>query len=95
MAAYGPKNIVVSGEIEALKLIAAKFEAEGIPNRLLQVSHAFHSVLMDPVLNDIREVMSGITMAPTKIPLISDLDGKQFPIGTTVDREFWISPSPR
>jgi len=49
-AVNGPKSIVVSGENQALEKLLAQFEADGIKSRRLNVSHAFHSPLIEPML---------------------------------------------
>ena len=45
----GPENVVISGRAAAVQAIGAKFAAAGIRVEALRVSHAFHSVLMEPV----------------------------------------------
>ena len=47
-ALNGPGNVVISGAAPAIHAVLSQLEAEGIKTRLLTVSHAFHSPLMDP-----------------------------------------------
>ena len=71
----GPENVVISGRTEAVERIARAFEAEGVETRPLKVSHAFHSPLMDPILEPFSEVVRQITYFKPRIPLVSNLTG--------------------
>src|SRR5690606_17941279 len=42
----------------------------------LQVSHAFHSALMDPMLKEFTRVAEGIQTQPPAIPVVSTLTGE-------------------
>ena len=74
-AINGPENTVISGEGQAVRRVAANLEAEGIETRTLQVSHAFHSPLMEPILNSFERVAKEITFHPPHLTLISNLTG--------------------
>ncbi|MFC4470359.1 polyketide synthase dehydratase domain-containing protein, partial [Streptomyces xiangluensis] len=53
----------------------------------LRVSHAFHSPLMDPMLADFAQALSGITFHPPRIPLVSNLTGALVAPDTA---EYWV-----
>ncbi|MFJ2805919.1 type I polyketide synthase [Kitasatospora sp. NPDC087271] len=85
-AVNGPTSIVVSGTEEAVAEIEAHF-ADRRTTRL-QVSHAFHSPLMDPMLEDFREVLNGLSFSAPSIPLVSNLTGA---LGEDVTSpEYWV-----
>ena len=74
-AINGPESIVISGQREAVQVIAAQLTAEGIKTHHLTVSHAFHSPLMAPMLADFRQVAASITYHKPKLRLISNVTG--------------------
>ncbi|NES81718.1 MAG: SDR family NAD(P)-dependent oxidoreductase, partial [Moorea sp. SIO2B7] len=75
-AINGPESIVISGEEEAVRAIATHLESVGIKTKQLQVSHAFHSPLMEPMLAEFEAVAEEINYHEPKIPLISNVTGK-------------------
>ncbi|RRR71697.1 MAG: acyltransferase domain-containing protein, partial [Candidatus Viridilinea halotolerans] len=59
-AINGPTSVVISGEGEVVRALGASFAAEGIKTNELTVSHAFHSPLMEPMLEEFRRVAEGV-----------------------------------
>ncbi|MFG6107741.1 SDR family NAD(P)-dependent oxidoreductase [Leptothoe sp. EHU-05/26/07-4] len=76
-AINGPRSLVISGRHQAVTTTVSKLEVQGIKTKSLQVSHAFHSPLMEPMLADFAQVAAGITYGMPKIPLISNVTGKR------------------
>ncbi len=74
-AENGPESTVVSGADAALAEMAARCEREGIRARRLDVSHAFHSPLVEPMLADLARVLAEVRLAPPRLPLVSNLTG--------------------
>ncbi|MEU8928097.1 SDR family NAD(P)-dependent oxidoreductase, partial [Kitasatospora sp. NPDC048545] len=72
-AVNGPTSVVVSGTEEAVEAIGEYFADRRMTR--LRVSHAFHSPLMDPMLEDFRTVLDGLTYHAPSIPLVSNLTG--------------------
>ncbi|MFI9320174.1 type I polyketide synthase [Kitasatospora aureofaciens] len=85
-AVNGPSSVVVSGTEEMVAAVEAHF-ADRKTSRL-RVSHAFHSPLMDPMLDDFRTVLTGLTYSEPSIPLVSNLTG-ELVTGTT-DADYWV-----
>jgi acyl transferase domain-containing protein/acyl-CoA synthetase (AMP-forming)/AMP-acid ligase II len=90
VAAYNaPREVVLSGRQEALRVVATALEAEGVRVRELAVSHAFHSPLVEPMLSGFAEVLAGIPMRPPRILLVSNRTGR--PVGAEIATpDFWL-----
>ncbi|WSM09418.1 SDR family NAD(P)-dependent oxidoreductase [Streptomyces sp. NBC_01716] len=71
-AVNGPTSVVLSGTTEAVDEVVGKLGARRT-NRLT-VSHAFHSPLMDPMLDDFRRVAEGVTYAEPTVPVMASGD---------------------
>lgn len=75
-AVNAPGSVVVSGEENAVAEILAGFEGKGVQSVRLSVSHAFHSPLMDPILEEFERIAAGIRYNTAKIPVVSNVTGK-------------------
>ncbi|MFS0518813.1 SDR family NAD(P)-dependent oxidoreductase [Nostoc sp. UIC 10607] len=82
-----PESVVISGDRDTVRLVVVKLEAMGIKATPLQVSHAFHSPLMEPMLAEFARVASEITYSSPKIDLISNVTGLAKAEVATV--EYW------
>ncbi|QLE45892.1 SDR family NAD(P)-dependent oxidoreductase (plasmid) [Nostoc sp. C052] len=74
-AINSPNNIVISGNTSAIRAISTKLHTQGIETRKLNVSHAFHSPLMSPMLAEFARVAAEVNYSPPSINLISNLTG--------------------
>jgi len=75
-ALNGPESIVVAGDKNAVGELLAEFTASGVAVQPLNVSHAFHSALLDPMLDDLEAAASRVTFNAPTIPFVSNLTGK-------------------
>jgi acyl transferase domain-containing protein len=74
-ALNGPTNVVISGRETAVSAILATLTEQGVKSRSLLVSHAFHSPLMEPMLDEFERVAATIEFAPPRLRLISNVTG--------------------
>jgi acyl transferase domain-containing protein len=88
-AINGPEHLVVSGAREAVERFAARAGNAGMMTRALRVSHAFHSPLMEPILDEFRTLAGDLTFSPPRLPLISNVTGAFFPVESAADGEYW------
>ncbi|NBH03120.1 acyltransferase domain-containing protein, partial [Amycolatopsis sp. SID8362] len=84
-AVNGPESVVLSGEEDAVLALAEKFEKA----KRLKVSHAFHSPLMDPMLDEFRAVVEGLEFAEPRIPVVSTVTGAL--TGEFSSPEYWVN----
>ncbi|MFJ8959224.1 type I polyketide synthase [Lentzea sp. NPDC102401] len=88
-AINGPRSLVLAGEETAVQQIADGFRAMGRKTKRLPVSHAFHSPLMEPMLDDFRAVVAALDLAAPRIPVVSNLTGTV--VGAELaEPEYWV-----
>jgi acyl transferase domain-containing protein/NADPH:quinone reductase-like Zn-dependent oxidoreductase/SAM-dependent methyltransferase/acyl carrier protein len=88
-AVNGPGQVVVSGTVAAVNEACSLFQQSGVRCQPLQVSHAFHSALMDPILDALEAELSGTKLAGPRLRLISNLTG-QAAVGEEISRSgYW------
>ncbi|MCS0635322.1 SDR family NAD(P)-dependent oxidoreductase, partial [Streptomyces sp. LP05-1] len=86
-AVNGPRSVVVSGAEDAVAEIAELFARQGRRTSRLQVSHAFHSPLMEPMLAEFGRVVAGLTYHEPRIPVVSNLTGE---VAESYTAEYWV-----
>jgi malonyl CoA-acyl carrier protein transacylase len=87
-AINGPNSIVFSGEGPAVQAIMETLQAQGLKTKKLQVSHAFHSPLMEPMLAEFERVAQKVTYSSPKINIISNITG-DFVTDEMKSAEYW------
>lgn len=70
------QHCVLSGQKLLVDLVKLQFEQQGIHCTELQVSHAFHSRLMEPVLPALQQKLANVVFSKPFIPLISNVTGQ-------------------
>jgi microcystin synthetase protein McyG len=75
-ALNGPDLTVISGLREAVATVTTGLQERGCKTAPLTVSHAFHSPLMQPILEEFRHLAAQIAYAAPHLPLVSNLSGK-------------------
>ncbi|MFE9422259.1 SDR family NAD(P)-dependent oxidoreductase [Kitasatospora sp. NPDC006697] len=87
-AVNGPQAVVVAGTREELDRFAAHVKQQRVVARPLVVSHAFHSRLMEPMLDDLRAALAPLSFGAPSLPLIANVTGR--PAGPdTYGTEYW------
>ncbi|MGM1059435.1 beta-ketoacyl synthase N-terminal-like domain-containing protein [Saccharothrix sp. Mg75] len=87
-AVNGPRAVVLSGPEDAVTAVLAGLN--GYRHKRLAVSHAFHSALVEPMLDDYRRVVSGLVLREPVLPLVSGLTGRLVGPGEVTDPEYWV-----
>ncbi|SEO77565.1 type I polyketide synthase [Amycolatopsis saalfeldensis] len=89
-AINGPESVVVSGAEAAVSAIADRFADQGRKASRLRVSHAFHSPLMDGMLEEFRAVVTEISFENPEIPVVSNLTGQPAAAGELGSPDYWV-----
>jgi thioester reductase-like protein len=88
-AINGAQNVVISGRAEAIARIVTQLESQNIRVKALNLSHAFHSPLMEPMLAAFTEVAQEITYHVPQIKLVANLTGK-LAADDIATPEYWV-----
>ncbi len=88
-AINSPSLCVVAGDFNALKNLQNELEGEGIICRALVTSHAFHSAMMDPVIEPFTAAVAKLQRSAPKIPYLSGVTGTWITAEQAVDPTYW------
>ena len=83
----GPSSVVVAGTAAAVDRFAQRAAAAGKRGKELEVSHAFHSPLMDPILAELETVAASLRVSAAQIPVLSNVTGELLP--ESVPASYW------
>jgi acyl transferase domain-containing protein/NADPH:quinone reductase-like Zn-dependent oxidoreductase/SAM-dependent methyltransferase len=75
-AVNDPAQTVISGQREAVEDLLAQFAASGVKTARLTVSHAFHSPLMAPMLDEFAAAAERVRFSAARIPIVSNVTGR-------------------
>ncbi|WP_197375698.1 type I polyketide synthase [Mycolicibacterium baixiangningiae] len=89
VGAYNGPNTVLSGPGEDLSQVVDRFTDDGIRCTWLETSHAFHSELLDPVLDDFESFAAQFEFAAPTLPLICNRTGAVLTPQTPLDAQYW------
>ncbi|MFD3541946.1 thioester reductase domain-containing protein [Streptomyces sp. NPDC058662] len=89
-AVNGPSSTVVSGDEDAVAEITATVRGWGRATKRLSVSHAFHSPLMEPMLEEFGRVVRGVTLSAPTVPIVSTVTGSLATEEQLRSPEYWI-----
>ncbi|MFG2914538.1 SDR family NAD(P)-dependent oxidoreductase [Kitasatospora sp. NPDC048298] len=88
-AVNGPSAVVLSGRTDAVLAIAEQLAGHGRRTARLRVSHAFHSPLMDPMLDELRAVAASLTYRQARIPIVSTVTGRPATAEELGSPDYW------
>ncbi|WP_306213466.1 beta-ketoacyl synthase N-terminal-like domain-containing protein, partial [Actinoplanes sp. RD1] len=85
-AINGPRSVVLSGDREAVGQVVS---ALGRRPATLRVSHAFHSLHMDPILDEFARVAASVTYGSASVPIVSTRTGRPAAGGDLRTAGYW------
>lgn len=88
-AINAPGTSVLSGTFEAITRVEEALKTAGVGSRRLETSHAFHSSMMDAILEEFHRAVSAIVLkAPTR-PFVSNVTGRWIEASEATDPRYW------
>ena len=89
VAADNGAHQVISGPLAEVEQLSEQFSLEGVRVERLNTTHAFHSGLMDPVLDDLESALEGLDLSAPDVALVSNVTGRVAGPGDFVDGAYW------
>lgn len=90
-AVNGPRSCVLAGTKDAIAALAEQFDRSGLGSRPLRTSHAFHSFMMEPALEEFSEILGGIKLNPPTLDILSNLTGDWLTAEQATDPAYWVA----
>ena len=87
-AMNGPRSVVISGGADAVVRLCGRVRSQGGKAVDLKVSHAFHSPLMQPIVDEFRCEIADLTPKPAQFPVFSTVLGREVE-GEEMDADYW------
>ena len=84
-----PNLCVVSGPDPAVREFQKQLESQDVVCRHLHTSHAFHSAMIDPIIEPLRETIAKINLRAPAKPFISTVTGQPIAAAETTDPSYW------
>ncbi|PHK27151.1 non-ribosomal peptide synthase, partial [Nostoc linckia z15] len=88
-ASNAPSLCVVSGATNAIEILENKLTEQGIDCRRLHTSHAFHSQMMEPILETFVAHVREVNFKAPQIPFISNVSGTWITAQQATDPDYW------
>lgn len=90
-ACNSPRLTIISGTEKSIADMECKLEKEGFVTRKVHTSHAFHSSMMDPVLDSFHEKVNSVILNQQKIPMVSTVTGSWLTDEEARSANYWTS----
>lgn len=85
----GPQLCVASGPHEAIAKLQAELEKDCITCKLLVTSHAFHSPMMEAIMEPYRKVVEGVKLSAPRIPIVSTVTAEWLKDDEATSPKYW------
>ncbi len=89
-AVNGPRSVVIAGVEEVVAQVSKEVAERGRRTSRLRVSHAFHSPLMEPMLEGFRAVAESVTYRSPQLAVVSNVTGQAAAVGELESAEYWV-----
>ncbi|MEM8932606.1 MAG: beta-ketoacyl synthase N-terminal-like domain-containing protein, partial [Acidobacteriota bacterium] len=85
----GPRQTVLAGPDEAIDALTEALDADEVQYRRLHTSHAFHSPMMEPMLDEFTAAVAAVERRPPSVPFVSNPSGTWITDDEAVDPQYW------
>ncbi|HET6328469.1 MAG TPA: type I polyketide synthase, partial [Planctomycetaceae bacterium] len=90
-AVNSPEQCVVTGSTVAIEALQRQLGETGVACHRLPTTHAFHSALMDPILEPFRDHLKKVALRPPQLPYLSNLTGTWVTAAQATDPDYWVA----
>ncbi|QGZ37685.1 amino acid adenylation domain-containing protein [Pseudoduganella flava] len=90
-AVNGPAICVLSGPAAAIDAAEAELTAAGTETRRLHTSHAFHSAMVEPILDQFAARVAAVTLRAPARPYLSNVSGDWVTAAQATDPAYWVA----
>ncbi|PWT77347.1 MAG: type I polyketide synthase, partial [Bacteroidetes bacterium] len=90
-AINSPALCVVAGPNERIEAFSKLLDEKEIRNKVLHTSHAFHSAMMDPIIEPFRKLVESIPLSLPRIPIVSTVTGNWLTDAEAVNPNYWAN----
>ncbi|WP_309731377.1 polyketide synthase [Chamaesiphon sp. OTE_75_metabat_556] len=90
-AINAPAACVVSGSTDAISDLQRELEAAEVVCKLLHTSHAFHSPMMESIVDPFAKLVTQIHLSPPQIPFVSSVTGDWITAELATDPQYWAN----
>lgn len=88
-AVNAPMQCVASGPTEAVEKLKRQLEEAGVRSHVLATSHAFHSAMMDPILEAFTARAAAVSLRPPTLPFVSNVTGTWITTEQATSPKYW------
>ena len=89
-AENGPQQSVISGRVKVIEEMEREFDLRGVSYKRLDTAYAFHSEMMEPMLEQYAEIVRRVELRAPEIPYLSNLSGEWVSGEQVKDPGYWL-----
>jgi acyl transferase domain-containing protein len=90
-ASNAPSLCVVSGTTDAVEALQNRLTEQGVDCRRLHTSHAFHSQMMELMVEPFAQQVRKVNLKVPQIPFVSNVTGKWITAEEATDPNYWAT----
>jgi len=86
-----PGLSVISGTDDAINKLVDTLKQKNIDTTILHTSHAFHSSMMDPILDEFKSLFTDVSFGEMQIPFVSNTTGEMADVELVSNADYWAN----